>query len=228
MHYRLEHSPVFSVLTVELDAGESAIAQPGSMLSMTSGIQVRAKMGRQGSRRGWWSGFKNVLGGESFFTSEYFAKSDAQTLVLAPDSLGDILPLPLDQRSYYLTRGSYLANLGPCELQPKYGGMKGVMSKKGLFLLHAAGTGVVFCQTFGAVVERELAAEENLYVDNRFVIAFSDTVRYQLVKASGSVKDSLMSGEGLINRYTGPGRVYYQTRGKPGFGLLGHLVDAIT
>lgn len=228
MQYRLEHAPVFSVLVIQLDAGEVAVAQPGSMLSMTSGIQVRAKLGRQGSRHGWWSGVKNVLGGEGFFTTEYCSKSEAQTLVLAPNSMGDILALPLVDKGYYLTRGSYLANLGDCNLQPKYGGMKGVMSKKGLFLLHASGDGVVFCQTYGAVVERELAPDEHLYVDNRFVIAFSDTVRYQLVKASNSVKDSLMSGEGLINRYTGPGKVHYQTRGKPGLGLLGHLVDAIT
>ena len=48
-----------------------------------------------------------------------------------------------------MTRGSFLANIGECKLEIKYGGMKGVMSKKGLFLLHASGTGTVFCQTYG-------------------------------------------------------------------------------
>ncbi|MFT5093757.1 MAG: hypothetical protein ACI93T_002587 [Porticoccaceae bacterium] len=63
---------------------------------------------------------------------------------------------------------------------------------------------------------------------SRVVVAFSDSVKYQLVKATDSVKDSLMSGEGLVNRYTGPGRLIYQTRSKPGSGMLGYLLDAVT
>ena len=74
--------------------------------------------------------------------------------------------------------------------------------------------GTAFCQTFGAVLQKELAEGEKFFLDNRYAVAFSDTVTYQLVKATESVRDSIMSGEGLINRYTGPGVVYYQTRGK--------------
>jgi len=97
-----------------------------------------------------------------------------------------------------------------------------------LFLLHACGEGTVFCQSYGAVIDKELDEGEVFFVDNRFVVAFSDSVKYQLVKATESVQDSLMSGEGLVNRYTGPGRLIYQTRGKPGAGFIGHLINAAT
>ena len=150
-------------------------------------------------------------------------------VTLAPDSYGDIVVIDLkDAGGFYLTRGSYLANSGDCDLKTKYGGMKGLMSKKGLFLLHASGEGTVFCQSYGAVVDKQLEEGEVFFVDNRFVVAFSDSVKYQLVKATDSVKDSLMSGEGLVNRYTGPGRLIYQTRGKPGVGFIGHLINAAT
>ncbi len=218
MDFTIKHSPVFSVLEIQLNEAESVVAQPNSMLSMTAGIGLRAQAGRSGSKSGagWMGGVKNMLGGESFFTAEFFAKRDAQTLTLAPDSYGDILTIPLaGAGGYYLTRGSYLSNVGPCELKIKYGGVKGVMAKTGLFLLHASGEGTVFCQSYGAIVERELAAEENFFIDNKFVVAFADTITYQLVKATESLKDSLLSGEGLVNRFTGPGRVYYQSRGKP-------------
>ena len=88
--------------------------------------------------------------------------------------------------------------------------------------MHAVGTGTVFCQAFGALVQRDLAEGETFLVDNRFMVAFSDSIKYQLVKATESVKDTLMSGEGLINRYEGPGRLYYQTRGKQ---TGGHVIQ---
>ena len=70
------------------------------------------------------------------------------------------------------------------------------------------------------------AEGEHFVVDNRFVIAFSDTVTYQFVKATKRLKDSLLSGEGFVNRYTGPGRLYYQARSKPSSGYLSRILDA--
>ena len=121
-----------------------------------------------------------------------------------------------------------MASLGEIELGVKYSGFKGWMSKKGLFLLTVRGTGTLFCQTFGAIITRELADGENFYVDNRFVVAFSQSIQYQLVKATESIKDSVLSGEGLINRYTGPGVLYYQTRGKPTSGFFLRFLDGVT
>jgi len=228
MEFRVNHSPVFSTLELNLSLGEFVVAQPNSMLTMTGGISISARAGRQESRGNrWFSGLKSMLGGESFFTAEFRAKSDNQTVTLAPESYGDILVLEVGEGvGFFLTRGSYLANTGESELLTKYGGLKGLMSKKGLFLMHAVGSGQVFCQSYGAVVHRQLDAEESFFVDNRFMVAFSDTVTYKLVKATESVKDSLLSGEGLVNRYTGPGHLYYQTRGKPTGGILSAIVDA--
>lgn len=212
-----------------MSEADVVVAQPNSMLSMTSGLQLTAAVGRRGSKSsaGWFGGMKSALGGENVFTAEFRAKRDDQLLLLAPESQGDILTIALNGNGgFYLTRGSYLANVGNCELTIKYGGVKGVMAKTGLFLLHAVGEGTVFCQTYGAIVEKELTEGENFFVDNRFMVAFSDTVKYQLVKATNSVKDSLLSGEGLVVKYTGPGKVYYQTRGKPPVGWLSALFGA--
>ncbi len=230
MEYLVKHRPVFSVLEVQLAAGEVVIAQPNSMLSMTSGIKLKATAGRgggSGSHGGLLGGMKSMLGGENFFTAEFYAKRDEQVLTLAPDAYGDILPIPLaNAGGFFLTRGSYLANVGACELKIKYGGVKGMMAKTGLFLLHAAGEGTVFCQTYGAIIEQPLGDQESFYVDNKFVVAFSDTVQYQLVKATDSVKDSIFSGEGLINKFTGPGKLYYQSRGKPSESWLARVLGA--
>ncbi len=227
MEYSVQHGPVFSVLELHMNQGDLVMAQPDSMLSMTSGLQLSASVGRKGKGNAWLSGVKNLLGGESMFTAQFLAKRDEQVLMLAPSVQGDILSLPLsDVSGYYLTRGSYLASIGDCKLEIKYGGMKGVMSKKGLFLLHVSGTGTAFCQTYGAIIERELAEGEKFFLDNRYAVAFSESVSYQLVKATDSVRDSIMSGEGLVNRYTGPGKVYYQTRGKAPVNFLSYLFSS--
>ena len=239
MEYHVNHAPVFSTLELSLSQDESVVAQPNSMLTMSAGIGITAHVGRQETtgnagdpitttkKHSWFSGVKNMLSGESFFTAEFRAKSDGQTVVLAPESYGDIITLELNEGAgFYLTRGSYLANTGATNVRIKYGGIKGLMSKKGLFLMQVTGAGNVFCQSFGAVIHRELEADETLLVDNRFMVAFSDTVTYQLIKATDSLQDSLMSGEGLVNRYTGPGHVYFQTRGKPTGGMISALIDA--
>jgi uncharacterized protein (TIGR00266 family) len=240
MEFQIKHAPVFSTLEFTLAQDEFVVAQPNSMLTMTSDIVISAHVGRHVQadgdaerssspprRSGWWGGFKSMLGGENFFTAEFAAKGDGQTVMLAPESDGDILPLHLTGESgYFLTRGSYLANIGQTAVNVKYGGLKGLMSRKGLFLMHATGTGHVFCQTYGAIQHRYLGPDEMVIIDNRFVVAFSDSVKYRLIKATQSIKDSLMSGEGLVNQYRGPGDVYFQTRGKPSGGLLTTLFQA--
>ena len=229
MEFQILHAPVFTVVEFQLDESDEVVAQPDSMISITPGIHISSAIGEPRSGRGWWTGFKSLLGGESLFRAVFRAKRDAQTLLLAPDNYGDILPIALTgAESLYLSRGSYLAHIGDCHLDAKYGGMKGLFSKTGLFLLHVSGTGTLFCQTYGAIIERTLGDGESFLIDNRYVVAFSDTVTYQLVKASKTVRDSLMSGEGLVNRYTGPGHLYYQTRVKPSIGFLGYLLNAMT
>ncbi len=80
MEYVIKHRPVFSVLEVHMNEAETVVAQPNSMLSMTSGIQLRATAGRSGSSAGggWLGGVKSLLGGENFFTAEFRAKRDGQ------------------------------------------------------------------------------------------------------------------------------------------------------
>jgi uncharacterized protein (AIM24 family) len=73
-----------------------------------------------------------------------------------------------------------------------------------------------------------LGEGEKFLVDNRYVVAFSSSLQYELVRSSERLTDSFFSGEGFINRFTGPGRLLYQTRVKPSGGLLRLLFSAVT
>ena len=239
MHWDIRHGPTFAVVHLTLDEGEQMRAQPGAMLSMSTGVDITIEAGGLSGKRGMLSGLKSMLSGEKYFTNVYVSSRDQQTLVLAPPDLGDVLELEINTeadaakgsagegaRGYYLTRGGYLASTPGANVKMSYGGLKGVMAQKGLFLLHATGQGTVFCASRGALVKHTLEEGERLVVDNRYVVAFEDTIGFELVKATKGLKDAYFSGEGLVNRYTGPGTLYYQTRGKTDTGgFLSRIVD---
>ena len=257
MHWHLEHGPTFATVRFTLDDTEHVRAQPNAMLSMTTGVGITIEAGGLSGKRGVLAGFKSMLSGEKFFTNLYTADRDGQTLILAPEDLGDVIELTLGHGEpnagppaahgdgaaepvpdfdsdpgpgpgpgYYLTRGAYLASTPGAKVRVSYGGLKGVMAQKGLFLMRATGDGTVFCGTRGAVVQRTLADGERIVIDNRYVVAFEDTIQFELVKATKGLKDAYFSGEGLVNRYTGPGTLYFQTRGKQGgTGFFSRLID---
>jgi uncharacterized protein (TIGR00266 family) len=229
MKFEIGHRPMFATLHLTLDADDKIVAQPESMVSMSTGIEIAAKVGGQ-SGKGISGGLRNLMSGESFFASIFRAKRDGQELTLAPRLHGDIVHLSISEgRRYFLTQGSYLANDPNVLIDFKYGGMKGMMAKKGLFVMHTLGEGDIFCSTYGSVIYRELQEGESFVVDNRFVVAFSDTIEFQLVKATSGTVDSYFSGEGLVNRYTGPGTLIYQTRANPFSGsMFGRLLSWIT
>ncbi|MEO1282606.1 MAG: AIM24 family protein, partial [Pseudomonadota bacterium] len=63
----------------------------------------------------------------------------------------------------------------------------------------------------GCVVERELAAGEELHVDTGCVAAYTSTIDFDLERA-GSVKSMIFGGEGVFfARLRGPGKVWIQS-----------------
>lgn len=228
MQYSINHGPSYPSLDFILDEGETVMAEPEAMLAMSTSIEISSGLGAQTTSR-IWGGLRSVAAGESMFTAIFRAKRGESFLSLAPRLPGDILHLVVgDQAQYYLTKGSYLATTDGVKIDFTYAGVRGWMAKKGLFLMKTTGAGNVFCSSFGCIVRRELAEGEKFVVDNRFVIAFSSTIQYQLVKAAQGLVNSYFSGGGLVNRYVGPGVIYYQTRGSVGGSVLGRMVDFVT
>jgi len=212
MKYSIDHAPAFSVLNIEMDEGEILRAQPSSMLCMSTGFDIKAKAGGHLDTPGALGSAKSLMTGESFFTTVYTAKRDEQQISIAPEFNGEILNLDVSQASYYLTKGAYLASGEGIRISTEYEGLKGIMAKKGMFLMQASGEGPLFLSSHGSIIRRVLEPEERFAVDNSYVLAFESSVKYELVKATEGLKDSFLSGEGLVNRYTGPGEVIYQTR----------------
>lgn len=215
MEFQLENGPVFTILRVSMMPGESFRAEPGAMVSMSSNIEIQSK----GSGKGILGSLKAAVGGESFFASVYTAAGGPGELVLAPTFPGDILRVDLSGRTLLAQGGAYLAGNTDLELSTQ-GSLKAMVSGEGLFLSKISGTGVVFLNAYGAISEKQLGPGETYIVDTGHIVAFDESVSYSLRKSAKGLFSTIVSGEGLVSEYTGPGRIWIQGRNLKGFARL--------
>jgi uncharacterized protein (TIGR00266 family) len=230
MRHQILHAPAFSALRLDMDEGESIVAQPGSMQAMTPGFHVEVRLGlQQGEKRGVFGGMRSVFGGESFFSAIYKAKRGEQHIMLAPDQMGEIRPVQITaDTGLMLAPGAFLAASPDLGFKLHYAGVKGLLATRGLFFLKTDGEGMLFLSSYGGVIEQTLAAGERFVLDNRNIVAFSQTMDFESVVLTKSLKDSFLSGEGFIVRFTGPGNLIYQTRARPSVGMIRGLFQVFT
>jgi uncharacterized protein (TIGR00266 family) len=212
MEIDIEEGPAFAVARVRLAQGESAKGEAGAMLAMTPDIQIETS-----TQGGIMKGLKrSVLGGESFFMNTFTANGPNSEIIFAPALAGDIVTWRLDGRTVYLQSGSYLASSMGVEIDSKWGGAKTFFSREGLFMLRCSGTGDMLVSSFGAIRAVDLAAGQTYVVDTGHMVGWDEGVGYEVQKL-GSWKSTLLGGEGLVVKVTGPGRVYIQTRSPESF-----------
>jgi uncharacterized protein (TIGR00266 family) len=206
MEYKISNGPVFTTLTVQMARGEKLKAEAGAMISMSPCIELQAKA----SGKGLLGTLAAAVGGESLFGS-LFTASEAGELVLAPGVPGDIIHLQLRGETVLAQGGAYLAGSENLELSTQ-GSLKAMLSGEGLFLSKISGSGELFLNSYGAVYTKELRSGESYVVDCGHIVAFESTVRYQLKTAAKGLFSTLASGEGLVAEYSGPGKLWIQTR----------------
>jgi uncharacterized protein (TIGR00266 family) len=204
MKFDISGNPAYGDLTVALEAGESFWSEGGAMSRMSSHLELKTRL-VSGFLR---SAIRRLVGGESLFISEYTAPQMAFVSV-TPSCPGTILHRQMNGDSFYLTAGSFLACTPDMELRTKFGGMRSFFSGEGGFLIEVSGTGDLFFNSFGGVVERDVDGE--LVVDTGHVVAFEPSLSYT-IGGMGGLKQTLFSGEGLVMRFSGRGKLFLQTR----------------
>jgi uncharacterized protein (TIGR00266 family) len=216
MRHEILYSPSYSLLRVELQAGENVVAEPGAMVSMSGGVDVETK-----ARGGLLGGLKRTfLGGESFFLNTFRA-DQAGEVTFAPPVAGDVMHLRVEGQPVLAQSGAFLAGSTSIEIDNKWGGARGFFSGAGLILLKLTGNGDVWVSAYGAIHLKTLAAGERYVVDTGHIVAFDASAQYS-VRRVGGIKSTLFSGEGLVADFVGPGRVWLQTRSPEAFlGWLG-------
>jgi len=212
MKIDIEYSPAYAMARVLLDQGESAKGEAGAMMAMTPSVDISTS-----TQGGIMKGLKrSVLGGESFFMNTFTATGPDAEVVFAPALPGDIVQWSLSSQTVYLQSGSYLASSMGIDIDSKWGGAKTFFSKEGLFMLKCTGSGDLLVSSYGAIVTVDLAPGQTYVVDTGHMVGWQEGVTYE-VKKVGNWKSTMLGGEGLVVRLTGPGRVYVQTRSPENF-----------
>ncbi len=214
MKFSIDNRPVFTTLKVDLDSGETFRAEAGAMVSMSTSIELKSKT----TGKGLGGMFKAAMGGEGLFASEFTATSSGD-VVFAPPTPGDIIDLKMDGRTVFCQGGAYLAGTPTLDLSTQ-GSLKGLVSGEGLFLQKISGSGDVFLSCYGAVTVKELEKGEKYVVDTGHMVAFEESVTYTIKKAAKGLMSTVLSGEGLTCEFSGPGKVWIQSRNIKGFASL--------
>lgn len=212
MEYEFSHRPSYTHLTVTLQQGESIIAEPGAMVGHSTTVSIQTET----SRDGLISSAKSMLGGESMFTNEFVAEDGPGTVTLAPPTPGEVMPHELRDETLYSTDGSFIASTEGIDIDSEVGGFGSVVGEASLVPLALKGTGTAFIDAYGGLEKIELAAGESYVLDNEHLIAWDDDIEYS-TRRVGDLKSTLLSGEGLVFEFTGPGTAWYQTRDMDSF-----------
>jgi uncharacterized protein (TIGR00266 family) len=197
-------NPDYGHVDVTLDPGERIYTEGGAMSRMTPGMDLKVRM---------MGGFvrsiaRKLLGGESFFLNEY-CDPEGGSLSISPAVPGTVIQRKLAGEELLMTATSFLACSDGVDLKTRFGGLKSLFSGEGAFLMAAQGQGDLFFNAYGAVLERDLDGE--LTVDTGHVVAWEPSVNYE-IKGMGGLKQTLFSGEGLVMRFKGQGKIWLQTR----------------
>jgi uncharacterized protein (TIGR00266 family) len=206
---------------VELDPGEAAVGEAGSMMYMDAGIAMDTVFGDGSAQTTGLFGKllgagKRLITGESLFTTVYTNQVQGKKRVaFAAPYPGKILPMDLSkmggmlicQKDAFLcaARGVSLGIYFQQKLSVGFFGGEGFIMQK------LEGDGLAFVHAGGTVMKRELKAGETLLVDTGCVVAFTPDVNFE-IQYVGKVKTALFGGEGLFfAKLSGPGTVWLQS-----------------
>ena len=213
--YDLLYPGAFSMLKVRLKAGESMKAESDAMVAMSNTIDVEGKL-----EGGIFGGLGRLFTSESFFFQQLVARRGAGHVLLAHSIPGEIQALELDgSTTYILHKDGFLAGSESLELSTKIQNLaQGFLSGEGFFVIKVRGYGTLFISSYGAIHPIDIPAGREVIIDNYHLVAWPEGINYTIEKASSGFISSFTSGEGLVCRFRGPGRVLIQTRNASGFG----------
>jgi len=215
------HGAEMQYVEVALDPGESALAEAGTMMYMTRGIEMETVFG-DGSQR--TSGFmgalvgagKRLLTGESLFMTIFHNGGQGlEKVAFAAPYAGHILPMDLALLGGQLVcqKDSFLCAARGVSIsiafQKRIGA--GLFGGEGFIMQRLEGDGLCFVHAGGTVRALELASGETLRVDTGCIVALQPSIDYD-IQFVGGIKTALFGGEGLFfAKLTGPGKVWLQS-----------------
>lgn len=214
--WEIVHEGAFALAVVQLQAEQTISAEAGAMVSMSGNVELHSEM-----KGGVFGALKRAVGGESAFVSTFTARNGPGEVTLAPGAPGDVAGIEMRGQTFMVQSSSYLAGDTSLTVDTKLGGAKSFFGGEGLFVLQVSGAGLLLVSSFGAIHRKTLRPGEQYVIDTGHLVAWEGHMNYNLRKAakSGYLR-SLMSGEGMVAEFVGPGEILIQTRNLAAFASM--------
>lgn len=208
--FRVENNPSYASLIVKLPPKQTLLVEAGAMAAMDANIEMKSKM-----RGGLMKGLGRMLSGESLFISEFTSQGTTGEIYISPGVPGDITHYQLDGSKGLMVQSSgFVASSPTVDLDTKFQGLKGFFTGESIFFLRASGEGDFWFSSYGAIIE--IPVEGDYVVDTGYIVAFEETLNYNVEMIGGlsfrGLRTGILGGEGLVCRFSGSGKLWVQSR----------------
>lgn len=213
MNYECVGDVGFQMAKIFLGNGETVKIENGAMVYMQD-VAMEGKLNSSKKGLGGLLGSigRSLVSGESMFITQVKGTAQDGVVAIAPSVPGKITKLSVGARQYRLNDGAFFA----CDDTVNYKMQKQNLSQAffggsgGLFVMETEGQGDILVSSFGDLIELECTSAKPITIDNEHVVAWDASLSYSIEVASGTF--GFTTGEGLVNKFTGNGKVMIQTR----------------
>lgn len=208
-------------LHVSMKQGETLYCESDAMVTMDGTLELKGKMkGGLGSAL-----MRTFANGESFFQQHIEAARGDGECLLAPTLPGGMAIVDCGAQQYKLGDGAFVAATSGVDLKVRTQSLGNALfgQSGGFFITETSGTGQVAIAGFGAMRVLDVSPEKEVIIDNAHVVCWDAALRHEITVATGrggllgGLVNSQFSGEGMVIRFSGRGKVYVCSRNRVAF-----------
>ncbi|WP_317204962.1 TIGR00266 family protein, partial [Janthinobacterium sp.] len=214
-------------LHVALKQGEKIYCESDAMVMMETALDLRGRMtGGIGSAI-----MRRFANGESFFQQHIEAVRGDGDCLLSPMLPGAIEVVDVGARQYLLNDGAFVAATSGTEMKVRTQSLGNALFAQsgGFFVMETSGSGQVVVSGFGSMFQLDVTAGKDVVIDNSHVVCWDSSLRYEVSVTTGAaggggiggfignIVNSVTSGEGIVLRFSGNGKVYVCSRNRDAF-----------
>ena len=213
-------------LHVALSKGDRIYCESDAMVMMEATLDLKGSIsGGLGAAL-----IRRFANGESFFQQQIEAVRGDGDCLLSPMLPGAMEIIDVGTRQYLLNDGTFVAATSGTEMKVRMQNIGNALFAQsgGFFVMETSGTGQVVVSGFGSMFQLEVAPGKDIIIDNSHVVCWDNTLRYEISVTTGntgngisgmlgSMVNSFKSGEGIVLRFSGAGKVFVCSRNRDAF-----------
>lgn len=209
-------------LHISLQSGEKIYCESNAMVMMEAALDLKGKMtGGLGSAL-----MRRLANGESFFQQHIEAVRGDGDCLLSPTLPGAIQILDVGDTSYMITDGAFVAAESGVNLNVRSQSLGTAVFGQtgGFFICEATGYGKLAVSGFGSSFVMDVEPGKDIIIDNSHVVAWDSRLHHEISVATqnsggllGQLVNSVTSGEGMVLKFSGKGKVIICSRNRENF-----------